>query len=141
MLVRNCSGQIGAILLCALSAGAFSGADAAQPSNGAQSAAGAQPSGATAAEWSIVQKNCTECHNSTDWAGSVAFDTMSPDQVPADAKVWEDAIQTLRGGFMPPPCAPSRRPISSPLATAIRRGRRPSPSGSVCAPTPTLAPC
>jgi hypothetical protein len=30
---------------------------------------------------------------------------MSPDEVPADAKVWEDAIRKLQGGFMPPPNA------------------------------------
>jgi len=107
MVLRNCNGRIGAILLCALSAGALSVANAAQPSEGAQPDNGARPSGATAAEWSVIQRNCTECHNSTDWAGSVAFDTMSPEQVPADAKVWEDAIRKLRGGFMPPPNAKS----------------------------------
>jgi len=59
----------------------------------------------TPAQWGLVQHYCTECHNVQDWAGGVAFDTMSPDQVPSDAKVWEDAISKLRGGFMPPPSA------------------------------------
>jgi hypothetical protein len=93
MVVRNWGVRIGAIVLCTLPAGAFSAADA------------GQPDGAAGAEWSAIQKYCTQCHNVTDWAGSVAFDTMSPNQIPADAKVWEDAIQKLRGGFMPPPNA------------------------------------
>ncbi|MGH8219537.1 MAG: DUF1592 domain-containing protein [Steroidobacteraceae bacterium] len=117
MVVRMRSGQIGAIVLCTLAAGALSLASAAQPSTAAHSSSAvqssdstqpsgsAQPSGTAKAEWGIIEKDCTECHNSTDWAGSVAFDTMTANQVPADAKVWEDAIRKLRGGFMPPPNA------------------------------------
>ncbi|HTY51243.1 MAG TPA: DUF1592 domain-containing protein [Steroidobacteraceae bacterium] len=55
--------------------------------------------------WGEVQTYCTECHNTTDWAGKVAFDTMTAQDVPKDAKVWEDAIKKLDGGFMPPPGA------------------------------------
>src|SRR5579884_3672677 len=84
-MVRNRRVHIGTFLLCTLSAGTLS------------AAAAPHADGAAAAEWDAIQKYCTECHNVTDWAGSVAFDTMSPDQVPADAKVWEDAIQKLRG--------------------------------------------
>ncbi|HEY1900172.1 MAG TPA: DUF1592 domain-containing protein [Steroidobacteraceae bacterium] len=57
------------------------------------------------AQWNVVQHYCVECHNTTDWAGSVAFDTMSSTDVPKDAKVWETAIEKLTGGFMPPPGA------------------------------------
>ncbi len=57
------------------------------------------------AQWDLVQHYCTECHNVTDWAGGVAFDSMSPDEIHSDAKVWEDAIRKLQGGFMPPPNA------------------------------------
>ena len=56
-------------------------------------------------QWSLIQRYCTDCHNVTDWAGGVAFDSMSPDQIPTDAKVWEDAVRKLQGGFMPPPGA------------------------------------
>jgi hypothetical protein len=57
------------------------------------------------AQWSLIEHFCYECHNVQDWAGGVAFDSMSPEQIPSDAKVWEDAITKLRGGFMPPPNA------------------------------------
>ena len=62
----------------------------------------------TPAQWDLVQHYCTECHNVTDWAGGVAFDSMSPDEIHSDAKVWEDAITKLQGGFMPPPLIPVR---------------------------------
>jgi hypothetical protein len=58
---------------------------------------------AQAAQWQIVENYCVSCHNTTDWAGSVAFDTMSPDEVPKESKVWETAIKKLRSGLMPPP--------------------------------------
>jgi len=57
----------------------------------------------TPAEWNVIQSYCTDCHNFEDWAGSIAFDVMSPDSIPHDAKVWEDVIRKLKGGLMPPP--------------------------------------
>ncbi|HXS29735.1 MAG TPA: DUF1587 domain-containing protein, partial [Steroidobacteraceae bacterium] len=61
------------------------------------------PPAADAAHWALLESSCSGCHNSTDWAGSVAFDTMTPDQIPADAEVWEKAVRKLRGHLMPPP--------------------------------------
>ncbi len=57
------------------------------------------------ARWALIDRYCFECHNVSDWAGGVAFDSMSADGIPADAKEWETAIKKLRGGFMPPPSA------------------------------------
>ncbi len=53
--------------------------------------------------WTLLEDNCVECHNFTDWAGGVAFDTMSADMVPDDAEIWEEAVRRMRGGLMPPP--------------------------------------
>ncbi|MFM1886985.1 MAG: hypothetical protein RL026_2142 [Pseudomonadota bacterium] len=53
--------------------------------------------------WQTIEGYCVSCHNVTDWAGSVAFDTLSPGDVPKDAKVWEATIKKLRSGLMPPP--------------------------------------
>ena len=58
------------------------------------------------AQWKLVENYCVKCHNTTDWAGNVAFDTMSADAVPEDAKIWEAAIKKLRSGLMPPPGKP-----------------------------------
>jgi hypothetical protein len=53
--------------------------------------------------WGFLNEYCSKCHNTTDWAGGVAFGTMSPQDIPSDAKVWEKAIQKLSGRLMPPP--------------------------------------
>jgi mono/diheme cytochrome c family protein len=66
-------------------------------------AAVAAPSDDAHAKWKLVETFCFDCHNTNDWAGSVAFDTMSPDSIGADGKVWETAIKKLKGGLMPPP--------------------------------------
>ncbi len=59
-------------------------------------------------QWDTIQTYCTECHNSEDWAGEVAMDSLNPEQIPQDAKIWEAAIRKLRGGQMPPPGAEHR---------------------------------
>jgi mono/diheme cytochrome c family protein len=56
--------------------------------------------------WGMLNYYCTKCHNATDWAGGVAFDTMSQDSIVEDAETWEHAIRKLRGQLMPPPGNP-----------------------------------
>jgi hypothetical protein len=67
----------------------------------------AAPAGAAdAPHWRILDERCGNCHNSTDWAGSLAFDTLSPDDIGGDAEVWEKVVRRLRGHLMPPPGEP-----------------------------------
>jgi hypothetical protein len=54
----------------------------------------------------MLREFCVECHNFEDWAGGVAFDTMTADGIPHDAAIWEAAVRKLRGGLMPPPGEP-----------------------------------
>src|SRR5690606_38212361 len=54
----------------------------------------------------LLQDHCVTCHNFEDWAGGVAFDTLSPDNLAADAEIWEHAVRKLRGRLMPPPGEP-----------------------------------
>ncbi|MGH8150068.1 MAG: DUF1592 domain-containing protein [Steroidobacteraceae bacterium] len=56
--------------------------------------------------WGMLQKYCSKCHNTIDWAGGWAVGTMKPDKVPAEANVWEVAIRKLSGDLMPPPGNP-----------------------------------
>ncbi len=72
--------------------------------------AAAPDAGVAAQQWSLVEQTCVDCHNSTDWAGGVAFDTMTPDSISADAEVWEKAVRKLRGHQMPPPGEPQLDP-------------------------------
>jgi hypothetical protein len=73
---------------------------------GLQAHASDTPADAHAAveqNWGLLKDYCTECHNTVDWAGGVAFDALEPDAVPEDAAVWEAAVRKLRGHLMPPP--------------------------------------
>jgi hypothetical protein len=56
--------------------------------------------------WAFLNQYCSKCHNADDWAGGVAFDTMMPQDIPNDAKIWEHAVSKLRGRLMPPPGNP-----------------------------------
>ena len=57
-------------------------------------------------DWGMLKQYCSKCHNTTDWAGGVAFDIMKPAQVPANPQVFEAAIKKLSGRLMPPPGNP-----------------------------------
>jgi hypothetical protein len=61
-------------------------------------------SGAGADNFALLG-HCSKCHNSEDWAGGIAFDTIPTDNVPANAEVWEKVVRKLRGRLMPPPNA------------------------------------
>ena len=52
--------------------------------------------------WDVLGKYCTECHNTTDWAGGIAFDALSADSIADDSETWEKAVRKLRTGMMPP---------------------------------------
>jgi mono/diheme cytochrome c family protein len=66
------------------------------------------PTSASPAE--LLKSSCAKCHNSEDWAGGVAFETLTPDAVGPDAEVWEKAVRKLRGRLMPPPGEPQPDP-------------------------------
>jgi mono/diheme cytochrome c family protein len=56
--------------------------------------------------WTALENRCVKCHNAEDWAGGVAFDTLSVSNFEEDAETWEKAIRKLRGRLMPPPGQP-----------------------------------
>jgi hypothetical protein len=51
----------------------------------------------------LLETYCQECHNTTDWAGELALDSLDLKQIPGDAKVWEEVVRKMRGRLMPPP--------------------------------------
>ena len=77
------------------------GATAASADSGAAPQAGPHPGGNFA-----LLGHCSKCHNSEDWAGGIAFDTIPTDDIPANAETWEKVVRKLRGRLMPPPNAP-----------------------------------
>lgn len=50
----------------------------------------------------FTQQYCSNCHNTVDWAGGVAFDTLLESEMHADREVWEKVIRKLQVGMMPP---------------------------------------
>src|SRR5690606_291802 len=69
------------------------------------------------ASWQLIGDYCMDCHNSEDWAGSVAFDLLTPADIPAQAEIFETAIRKLRGGLMPPPG--NERPDAGAIAATV----------------------
>ncbi|MEP7313381.1 MAG: DUF1587 domain-containing protein, partial [Pseudomonadota bacterium] len=90
-------GAAGPVITALLGLAACAAAQAADLASGVPAAPPA------AAHWNVIEKTCIGCHNATDWAGGVAFDTLSPEGIGADAEVWEKAVRKLRGRLMPPP--------------------------------------
>jgi hypothetical protein len=81
---------------------ANSGSKASAGSTPAASGSPSAPSDGAAEKWALLDKYCSKCHNTQDWAGGVAFDTLTPESIPQDAETWEKAVRKLRGGLMPP---------------------------------------
>ena len=70
------------------------------PAVGLALAAGiAEAADSAPAQWNLVQRYCTECHNVQDWAGGVAFDSMSPDQVPTETSFSVTVTRISPGKF------------------------------------------
>src|SRR5580658_824882 len=74
------------------------GTTAAVADSGTAAHAGAHPG----ANFALLGR-CAKCHNSEDWAGGIAFDTLPTDDLAANAEVWEKVVRKLRGRLMPPP--------------------------------------
>ncbi|MDT8398235.1 MAG: DUF1592 domain-containing protein [Pseudomonadales bacterium] len=55
------------------------------------------------AQWGLLEQYCIKCHNSEDWAGSIAFDTLPPEHIAGNIPVFEAAMRKMRGRLMPPP--------------------------------------
>ncbi len=54
----------------------------------------------------FVDKYCSKCHNATDWAGGVAFDTLDHQNISGDGEIWEEVVRRMRGALMPPSSEP-----------------------------------
>lgn len=81
-------------------------------------AADAQPhAGLAPTPWAMLGEYCIDCHNATDWAGGLAFDTMTESEIPQNAEIMEKAVRKLRGQLMPP--GGNRRPDAKTVSSFI----------------------
>lgn len=62
-------------------------------------------------QFAFIERNCMDCHNTEDWAGSLALDLITPQEIADDPVVWEKVINKLQGRMMPPAGQP--RPDSA----------------------------
>ena len=74
---------------------------------GCGAAMAAQPTtvpahGTPKAGWELFGTYCIECHNADDWAGGVAFDTMTEADIGENIDVMEKVVRKLRSQQMPP---------------------------------------
>src|SRR5215469_1767514 len=71
-----------------------------------QAAAQGQPAAPKAAPENplehLANSYCEKCHNTTDWSGNLAMDSMDLTRVGDDPETWEKAVNKLRGRLMPP---------------------------------------
>jgi hypothetical protein len=51
----------------------------------------------------MTERYCTECHNSSDWAGGLDLTSLDHGHVGQQAAEWEKVVLKLRSGMMPPP--------------------------------------
>ena len=93
----------GALFKCALmlASASLPLAWLALPAEPAHAQEAAAPS-ATSPFNDLIGNNCLKCHNTSDWAGGLALDTLDVSQVDQEPEVWEKAINKLRGRLMPP---------------------------------------
>lgn len=68
------------------------------------------PAGIQEKDWAFIDKYCSSCHNSTDWAGELAMDVLDRDNLAADSDVWEEVVRKMRGALMPPSSDPQPSP-------------------------------
>ena len=73
---------------------------------------------ATKAFSHLISENCAKCHNTEDWAGSLAYDTLDVGQVDQDPEIWEKTILKLRGRLMPP--AGQKQPAQADIDSFVR---------------------
>ena len=57
-------------------------------------------------QWPLVDRYCTDCHNSAEVTGGVDFERMGPENIAQHAETLEKAVRKLRGRMMPPPEEP-----------------------------------
>ncbi len=58
------------------------------------------------AQWQLVDRYCTDCHNDAERAGELALDALGPESVATHAETFEKVVRKLRGHLMPPPKEP-----------------------------------
>lgn len=65
-----------------------------------------QPQDDVAANWGLLDRYCTGCHNDAEYAGDLSLDGLTPEAVAAKPEIFEKVVRKLHGDVMPPPTEP-----------------------------------
>ena len=63
---------------------------------------GTEPSAEVAAQWHLLDTYCTDCHSAAEATAGLVLEARQPDEIAADAEVWEHVVRKLRSRMMPP---------------------------------------
>ncbi|HEY8518959.1 MAG TPA: DUF1592 domain-containing protein [Gammaproteobacteria bacterium] len=63
-----------------------------------------------AAQWDLLDRYCTECHNDAEFAGDLSLQGFAAAEVPDHPALFEKVVRKLRGDLMPPPGGPRPAP-------------------------------
>jgi hypothetical protein len=53
--------------------------------------------------WDTLERYCSNCHNTEEFAGGFSIDQLNRTDLHTDADLWEKVVRKLRSGMMPPP--------------------------------------
>jgi Protein of unknown function (DUF1592)/Protein of unknown function (DUF1588)/Protein of unknown function (DUF1585)/Protein of unknown function (DUF1587)/Protein of unknown function (DUF1595) len=62
------------------------------------------------ARWTMLERYCTDCHNNDDYTADLSLEGRTPEEVHAQAGVWEEVLRKLNIGAMPPRDRPQPDP-------------------------------
>ena len=68
------------------------------------------PEAVLESHWGMLDRYCVDCHNDAEFTAGLSLEGRKPEDVVADAAVWEKAIHKLSIGVMPPREEPQPAP-------------------------------
>jgi mono/diheme cytochrome c family protein len=84
---------------------------------GALLVSGGNAQGLPSNHWNTLERYCSKCHNTDDFAGGFAIDQLNHGDLHPDAALWEKVVRKLRSGMMPPPG--EERPATTGIAKVV----------------------
>lgn len=61
-----------------------------------------RPEAVLAENWSMLDTYCVDCHNNAEYTADLSLEGMTPDEIHANAGLFEEILRRLKIGVMPP---------------------------------------
>ena len=78
--------------------------------------------GPTAEYRDVINRYCVTCHNATEPAANLILEAADLDEISRDAELWNNVLQKMRSGAMPPPGTPRPDRATSDAFTTYLEG-------------------